>query len=399
MRGVGAARGTFGCIDERVTGRRAIKPDGGAHASRIGGVEQPLRGDRRERRVAQVHGPIACGALHRFDDDVLARHGIELVQFIAGQHIERLDQCDATGGRRRRRDEPHAAVLAHDGLALDGPVRGQVGSRPDAAQVAHTRDHLLGDLAGVERFHAVTRQRLQRARQLRLLQARAHRPRLAVLAQEHLGGIGGLEQLRLLEGQARVQARVHLEAVLGQADGRRQAHRQRQLAVPGLQQRQARRFPRDTRGQRGVGGGALDRVAVLVEVHVAGGGARRHFAGIDDHVLAIRRPVQQEQAAASQARPAGLDHGQRRAHRHGGVKGIAALTQHFQACLGGQRMRAGNGGLARRHLGGQHPARRCQQRHAQQQPGRQTGQATHERFFLRSSAATKGATNSSTGPP
>src|SRR5690606_20820185 len=76
--------------------------------------------------------------------------------------------------------------------------------------------------------------------------------------------------------------------------------------------------------------------------------ARRRcaLAGIEKDVLVAAGAVQQEESAAAKARALRFDHGEGGTHRDCRVKRVATRGEDFEAGIGGELMRTGNGGLA-----------------------------------------------------
>ena len=82
------------------------------------------------------------------------------------------------------------------------------------------------------------------------------------------------------------------------------------------------------------------RLAVNVLVILGIDRDRRGFARVDHHVFAIGCTMQQEQAAAADARTLWFDYRERRSNRDRRVERIAAFGKHFETRRGGQGVRA-----------------------------------------------------------
>ena len=176
--------------------------------------------------------------------------------------------------------------------------------------------------------------------------------------------------------------------------------RQRELAVARLHQRKARRLAGNAGRQRGVGGqcrapdcrprrgtcrawpcsGATSRASITT--------LRPSLARCSRYMPPPRKPEPLGSTTISAALTATA-----------ASKALPPCAQHFVAGFGGQRMRAGNGGRAGRAIGGQR-ARTQRAQHgdsSSEQHAATRRQRLHDaRFFLRSSAATSGSTNSLT---
>ena len=203
--------------------------------------------------------------------------------------------------RRRTRHDARAAIVADHRRTLHHLVVSQVRFGPVAAELAHAGDELLRECALVETVGALARQQLEAGREIRLPDDVADRRHFAV-DQEHARGVRRLEKRVLLEVHAAAQALIQRKSIARELDGRRQAHRQRQLAVLLRQVGHAGRLARNARGERRIARQTGDGVAVLVEEHVARGGAGRHLAQIDHGLVAIAGATKQEEPAAPQAR-------------------------------------------------------------------------------------------------
>jgi hypothetical protein len=139
--------------------------------------------------------------------------------------------------------------------------------------------------------------------------------------------IGRLQEGFLLELHAATQPGVQREPFACEFYRRREAHRQRQLAVLLREMRDAGRLAGNARRERGIARKAGDHVAVLVEIHVARRGGRRHLAQVDHDLAIIARATDQEEPAAAQAGARRLDDGKGRRHRDRGIERIAAFSQ------------------------------------------------------------------------
>ena len=81
-------------------------------------------------------------------------------------------------------------------------------------------------------------------------------------------------------------------------------------------------------------GHAGDDVALGVEVHVAGGGGGGFFAVVEEVGLA-GVVADEHEAAAADVSCGGVDDGEGEADGYGGVDGVAALLEDFDAGVGG----------------------------------------------------------------
>ncbi len=302
---------------------------------------------RHEIRIAQIHGTIPVGALHGRDDPVLARGRVDLLEIDAGENIERVEQGDASGGRRRGGHDACSPVLADQRFALDDPIVGEILQGPDAAARAHTVHQILGDPSRIESARALVGQSFERGRKLRLLDDRAQLGHLAVRRQEHLRCIRRTHQPLALVADRALQPRVQRESVARQPDRGLQTDLQGELAEFPREVVEGGRLSRDRRRQRSVGRGVRDRVAGGVEVHVAGRGPRRLLARIQHGLEAVGLTVQQIESAAAEARARGLDDGQRGGHGDRGVECIPAVSQDLLTGFARQGIRAGDGALVR----------------------------------------------------
>ena len=93
---------------------------------------------------------------------------------------------------------------------------------------------------------------------------------------------------------------------------------------------------------------AWTRIALCVQIHIAGGSRRRHLAPVNDDLATGIRFMQQPESAAAQTGSIGLDHGERRADRYRRIESIAARSEDLLTGLGRQRMRRGDSGFRRR---------------------------------------------------
>ena len=120
--------------------------------------------------------------------------------------------------------------------------------------------------------------------------------------QEHLGRIGRTQQQLALVADRRLQARVQRKALASQADRRLKALLQGQLAELAGEIVERRGLAGNGRRQRPIDRGSGDRIAALVEVHVAGRGGGRLFACIEHGLEAVGLAMNQVESAAADAR-------------------------------------------------------------------------------------------------
>jgi hypothetical protein len=100
-----------------------------------------------------------------------------------------------------------------------------------------------------------------------------------------------------------------------------------------------RRRARNGRRGAALRGGATDRLAGTIHVHLALDSGRRGLARIHHHLAAIGSAVQQPQAAAAKPRRIRLDHCQHTRDGDRGVECIAAALENLVAGRSGKRMR------------------------------------------------------------
>lgn len=137
----------------------------------------------------------------------------------------------------------------------------------------------------------------------------------------------GCEHLAAEAQQAPVPL-VDDETLLGIAYRRLQAFRQRQPAI--------------FFGQRAVFGSFGDEIAFRIQIHILMRGQGGFLPAIQHHLVVIRLTMQQPETAAAQTGPRRLHHRQRGADRDGGIEGIAAPVDDFEACSCRQRVGSGN---------------------------------------------------------
>jgi len=91
-----------------------------------------------------------------------------------------------------------------------------------------------------------------------------------------------------------------------------------------------------------------DHVARGVEVHARRGSERRLLAEIEEGLAAVGE-LQGHEAAAAEVAGRGIDDCERVADRDRGIDGVAAPSQHLDAGLGRQVLRAHHHAVLRRH--------------------------------------------------
>ncbi|MGC0429689.1 hypothetical protein RKD32_006044 [Streptomyces sp. SAI-195] len=249
-----------------------------------------------------------------------------------------VDVQAAVGGLRRRLE------LGRVGReVLGGQVAGAgvpAGVRVDGRLVDGV-DDVLAEFAVVDRADALARQLPVGARQVGVLERRAHDGEFAA-RQEQLGGVREVAEPLLVGRGLGAEGLVDGEAVPGQALGGLQ-HGGERAAAPPVEGRlpgggRARGADGQTAGD-GVGEG--ERLAVLREELLVGG-ERRGLATVDGAHGAGLGVVVDEVAAAPDPRGVGLGDAERGGGGHGGVDGVAALAEHLDAGGGGVPVDAGD---------------------------------------------------------
>ncbi len=256
---------------------------------------------------------------------------------------------DHPAGRGRRRTDQLAAIGQGEpqGLALHGAVVGQVVQRPDAAGRTYALDQLLCQFAAIEAVTAVAGESLQGLRQFRLAQQMTFGRKIAFVEKQPRT-LGIVTQCGQAPAGALAVHRIHLEAVAGQGDGRRQGCLEWQATTLFGELDQRRWRAGNRRRQR-----AVQRQFALelpvAQIQVRRGGARRTLAGVEKYVTGrFGGLAQQKEATTAEPRAIGLDHGQRGAHRDGGVEGVAACFKDLAADFAGQGMGGGDGTIVER---------------------------------------------------
>ena len=318
----------------------------------LGQVLQIVGGEQPGQRVAHLvrvaqQAAVAIGAAQDLHHIVAALHGAGFLpgQFL--QHQQALRQGYAASRRGRCSDQLAAALQADaQRLTLDHPVVAQVARTPYATGGFDTLKQQAGCLSGIEAGMAIARQALQGACQRRLAQQAVQRRNLPLIKEDGRAGRVLLQCLQAPFGPLAVDP-IDPHAIARQADRGGQRIVQRQLAIALGQMCQGRRQAGDGRSQRAVQRQlALYRPVTPIEVRAGRQG--RALAGIDEAVCGFLAGLaQQEEATPAQARAIGFGHGQRGRDGDGGIEGVTAVGQGFQAGNGGRRMGGGDGGLLR----------------------------------------------------
>ena len=270
----------------------------------------------------------------RLEMEALDAERREFRQVEAGEDVQHHQHGDA---RAVRRALPDVVALVHgaDRRRRLGRVRGEIFQRVQAADAAQGLDHVVGDLAAVERVAAVLRDRAQRLAEFRLVDHVAGHRRLAVRQQIALGVGAVLQFLELVlpvEGDAR---RDDVALFRGLDRGLQQGV-EPELAViaqdriPGIDR--AGNADRMRRGQR-------HRIDLALEIPFGRRGHRRAAGAVigDDLALALR--LNQRKTIAADAGRLRLDDPEQRAGRDRGVRRGAAGTHHLDRRQRGQRVR------------------------------------------------------------
>ena len=272
----------------------------------------------------------------------------EAGEVVAFEDVEGAEQDNAAGGGGRGAEDGVVVEKADDRRALDDGVAGQVFEGEQGAALFEVVDQLTRHLAVVEIIR-IGGNPFQGAGQLGLLEGFALLVEAAVALEDafgvgEAGKVGVGEFVGLFGGE--------LKAIGSELDGRGEDAAQAELAVLALGVDQ----PGDRAGG-GYGAVADDtgpcrrrrifsggpgsclvvwgELALGVLVHGFGGLEGGFFAEVDEGGFAVVGAEEQKSAAA-QVAGGGVDDGQGKAGGHGGVDGVSALAQHFEAGVGGQ---------------------------------------------------------------
>jgi hypothetical protein len=247
-------------------------------------------------------------------------------EVVAAEHVEHLEQRDASARRRRHGDDVVAAIVATQRDAQLRFVVREIGGGDEAAVRAHVGDDAPRGFARVE-VARISGDARQCGRELRLHEALAG----GHVSEDAPAFVKVLDAFAM--GFARRARGEHVaddESFRGELARRRDERAPRELAVflvreceAGHGARHRARFGADRRR-------AFDDVAVGVEVHVARGRGRRGFAIVDRFESAARIAHEHETAAAQIPRLGPHDR-ERQRRGDSRVDGIAALLHHINA--------------------------------------------------------------------
>ena len=340
--GLPAATGFFSAVVSLIWQARSA-------AKRV--VEQRGERDVGVLRVADVRAPVGEGQRGGLEVVVQGRLRGHRGQVVALHDVQRLADGRAAGGGRRHAVHVVPAVVDLGRLAVLRLVRREVGDlhgagrhgqrgRRRLGRALHGAGDVGGQLAAVERLHALLGEQAVGLGEVRVLQLRADRGRRAA-GQVDLAGRRERREARGVLGRLQVERLVDEEAAVGQLDRRLQHLAQR----PGAPARQ-RLVPGGGSAGHADGDAARDQLGrevvglarLRVDERVRGHPGRRGLAAVDRLHLALLRVVEHEVAAAADARAVGLGDAQRRRRRDRGVDGVAAHPQHAQAGAGRRRV-------------------------------------------------------------
>ena len=304
-------------------------------------------GQLREIGVAEKFSAVEKSAAEGFGGQVDGFRGAAagFRQIVTFQNVQRFDEHDSAGGRRRRADDFVAAVCAAQRLAFFYLVMREVFDGEQSPALLYRRGEFTGHGA-VIKIVGIFGDAFKSVRQIRLAEDFVLFVEISVALKDfaRFGIIGEVrifaQILRLLPGQYEPAAR--------QANRWSHHLRQRQLAVFFFSVDQSRHRARDADRFVAVFAGAGNHVAVGVEIHVGGGGGRSLLAKIDEMIFAVRGAQQHESSAAEISRLR-IDHCEREAGGHRGVHRVAALAHNFHAGFGREFVNAGDDGVRRVH--------------------------------------------------
>jgi len=363
--GVDEAAGVTVLVDHRDVDRALVpgRGEGGQwlapargvdRAAQLGGMgigEQPVERHCGKVRVGEVDVAVLVGQAAGLDLAVQALGGRRRARagvLEAGDDAEQQESYDALAGRRALVDL-EAAVGGGDRrhVAAGHPSEVLQGVQP--AMLLETADDVLGDRAPVEAVAALGGDPLEGLRQLRLALPLAD-PWRPALGEQHPGGVGVGAQDLELAGEVDADPRRDRIAVAGIANRRAQQFGERLAAVvadqpvPGVD--------RAGDGHR-MGRLALDCGDPGLAVPVGIGRGRRPARAVvgDQLGRALRR--EEAEAVAADTGRFRLDHALHGAGGDRGVERVAAVAQHRDRGLGGERM--GGAGHAVRRMDGRPP--------------------------------------------
>ena len=316
---------------------------------------------RAELRIAQELRAIVEGASIGFRDQVDGFSGPAsgLRQIEPFENVQRLDQRDAAGGRRRGADDLESSIRAAHRHAILHFVVAQIIERNETAPFLHELGELSRHFSGVEiirRFDDA----LERASQLRLFQDIALLPALAVVLEDALR-VGVLREPRVSGHRARVIPAERI-TLARETNGRLHDLFQRQLAELFLRMDHALHRAWNTRGEITDATEIRDHIALAVLIHGGRCLGRRLLAEIEKVSFTIVHAHEHEATAADVA-GRWMYYGKRESGRDRGIDRVATGLHHFNARLRGEFVHAhhhallGSFGL---HARGVDQRERCQ---------------------------------------
>jgi len=311
-------------------------------------VEQTRDRHPHEVGIGHVEAAVGVGEARGFDEmvgEVGARAHARQVDML--EDAENLADGEAARGGWTHAAHIAAAIAGADGIAQLDLIAGEVGLGHDAGVdlgSGHGLDDGPGELAPIEGFRALLRDKPQGLGEGRILEGRPRLKRFALLVEEIGGGLveGGEAAFHRPRNRGG-KARRDLEARLGELGGGLDELRPgpaAEHAVRRLEELERSRHAHRAAADEGLPEG--HGLAVILEEIVGAGGCRRGLAAVHgDEPLLGRIPVEQEGAAAD-ARGLRFHQVQHELNGDHGVDGVAALGQDLVAEAGGVRVGRGH---------------------------------------------------------
>ena len=323
-----------------------------------------LHGNRPEIRVAEVRCAVGEGPLLRFDDPVDCPVGERAVggEIETLEDIEYLDEGCPAGARRRRRDDPSAAVRSLHRPTFDRPVSPKIlpGHEPAAPQ------HLLLDqprrLAVVEPRRAPVGDPAKHGCEIGIPEDRSLVQQTAVRPEKE-SEAGKPVDIRIEPSERGGEMPAHPETLFREQDGRGEK------LTPGQRPRALVREGKPGDGPRHASRAVpeaarrVDRLSVETEVHVSRRPEGRRLPEIEEGGLSPG-PAEHHEAATADVPCGRPGDRERESHGDGRIDGVSPVREDLRPDrrrdrTGGHDHPAGGAGPLRRDA----PPRQQRDRH------------------------------------
>src|SRR6267143_602851 len=270
--------------------RGVLRIDGGGNFPGVAGIGEAGDGNVRIVGIGQIRGAIRKNAAHHFSNHVNAFDVVPAFERNTLQHVERLNDRDATrAGRGRSQDFPGMAiaiVLGAQNFADFRPVLGEIFERYETAEPRHVIHKRASGFAAIELGRALPSDAFESGGKFRLTERISRLKHFAVVQKDPAAN-GEPLQSGVLFFEFAGEPLADRKAIFSKANGWGHNVRELHRAIAFQSESEAGDGSWDSDGLVAHDRRFFFQLSILADVHIPGGFARSGFAIVQESSFAI----------------------------------------------------------------------------------------------------------------